>query len=61
MPHQRPLVSDLLVWQQQLLEHRRTLLEIVIKEFPEVMLTKRTTIDMLRLKFHLAIAKPKTT
>lgn len=59
MPHQRPQVSDPTVWQQQLLEHRRTLLEIVIKEFPEVMKTKRTAVDLLRLRFQNALGGPK--
>jgi hypothetical protein len=61
MPHQRPLVSDPVVWQQQLLEHRRSLLEIVIKEFPDVMKTKRTKVDLLRLRFQHALGplKPK--
>ena len=55
MPH-RPQVSDLLVWQQQLLEHRRTLLEQVIREFPEVLKTHRTAVDLLRLKIQNAVA-----
>ena len=55
MPH-RPQVSDLLVWQQQLLEHRRTLLEQVIREFPDVMKTHRTAVDLLRLKIQNAVA-----
>jgi hypothetical protein len=54
-------VSDPVVWQQQLLEHRRSLLEIVIKEFPDVMKTKRTKVDLLRLRFQHALGplKPK--
>jgi hypothetical protein len=52
-------VSDPTVWQQQLLEHRRTLLEIVIKEFPEVMKTKRTAVDLMRLRFQHALGGPK--
>ena len=55
MPH-RPQVSDLLVWQQQLLEHRRTLLEQVIREFPDVLKTHRTAVDLLRLKIQNAVA-----
>ena len=52
----RPQVSDLLVWQHQLLEHRRTLLEQVILEFPDVMKTHRTAVDLLRLKIQNAVA-----
>jgi hypothetical protein len=48
-------VSDLLVWQQQLLEHRRSLLEIVVREFPQVMKTHRTAVDLLRLKIQHAV------
>jgi hypothetical protein len=54
-PSKRPQVSDLLVWQQQLLEHRRSLLEIVVREFPQVMKTHRTAVDLLRLKIQHAV------
>ena len=52
----RPQVSDLFGWQQQLLEHRRSLLEIVIREFPEVLKTRRTAVDLLRLRIQNAVA-----
>ena len=57
---QRPVLNDAVVWQHQLLEHRRNLLELVIKEFPQVLKTHRTAIDLLRLKMHNAITKGYT-
>ena len=51
----RPAIKDLLVWEHQLLEHRRSLLEIVIREFPQVMKTHRTAVDLLRLKMQNAV------
>ena len=59
MPLHRPQLSDPIVWQQQILEHRRSLLEIVIKEFPDVLKTNRTAVDLMRLKFQYAIAIKK--
>ena len=44
-----PLVSDKDTWIIQLLEHRRTLFEKVLIEFPEA-LKRKTTIDIWRLK-----------
>ncbi len=32
------------------MEHRRALLEAVIEQFPDVMRTKRTHVDVLRFK-----------
>lgn len=52
----RPVIKDLLVWEHQLLEHRRSLLEIVIREFPQVLKTHRTAVDLLRLKMQNAVA-----
>lgn len=37
-------------WQQQLAEHRRHLLEKLIEEFPDVLTTKRSIIESLRLR-----------
>jgi hypothetical protein len=59
MPLQRPQLSDPTVWQQQLLEHRRALLEVVIKEFPDILKTNRTAVDLMRLKFQHALVKNK--
>jgi hypothetical protein len=50
MKNQRPQVKDLQEWQTTILEHRRALLEAVIEQFPEVMLSKRTQVDVLRFK-----------
>ncbi len=50
MKNQRPQVKDLQEWQTALLEHRRALLEAVIEQFPDVMRTKRTQVDVLRFK-----------
>jgi hypothetical protein len=50
MKNQRPQVKDLQEWQTAILEHRRALLEAVIEQFPEVMKTKRTHVDVLRFK-----------
>lgn len=50
MRNQRPQVKDLQEWQVTILEHRRALLEAVIEQFPEVMKTKRTQVDVLRFK-----------
>lgn len=47
--------QDAQLWKQQLLEHRRVLLERLIAEFPQVLKTKRTTVDTLRLKLFKGI------
>ena len=45
-----PVIKDAILWKQQLLEHRRALLERLIAEFPEVLKTRRSQVDTLRLK-----------
>jgi hypothetical protein len=45
-----PIVRDLEGWQQAVLEHRRALLEKLLAEFPTVLKTHRTKVDMLRIK-----------
>lgn len=45
-----PVIKDSILWKQQLLEHRRALLERLISEFPEVLKTRRSQVDTLRLK-----------
>lgn len=45
-----PVIKDSILWKQQLLEHRRALLERLISEFPEVLKTHRTQVDTLRIK-----------
>lgn len=50
MPVTSPNVHDLEGWQHAILEHRRTLLERLLEEFPDVLKTHRTKIDLLRIK-----------
>lgn len=45
-----PTIHDLEGWQQAILEHRRALLERLLEEFPAVLKTHRTKIDLLRIK-----------
>lgn len=45
-----PAIHDLKGWQQAILEHRRALLERLVEEFPTVLKTHRTKIDLLRIK-----------
>jgi hypothetical protein len=47
--------QDSHLWKQQILEHRRVLLERLIAEFPQVLKTHRTTVDTLRLKLFKGI------
>jgi antirestriction protein len=47
-PAQRPVIRDFQQWKQQILEHRRALLERVVAEFPQTLTTHRTAIEMLR-------------
>ncbi len=48
-----PIIKDSLLWKQQLIEHRRALLERLIAEFPEILKTRRTQVDTLRIKLTL--------
>ncbi len=43
-------MKDQEAWRLTVLEHRRALLERVVAEFPELLKTKRTQVDILRLK-----------
>ena len=45
-----PTIHDLEGWQYSILEHRRALLERLLEEFPSVLKTHRTKIDLLRIK-----------
>jgi hypothetical protein len=47
--------QDSHLWKQQILEHRRVLLERLITEFPQVLKTHRTAVDTLRLKLFKGI------
>jgi len=42
-------------WQQQLAEHRRRLLEKLIAEFPDVLTTKKSTVDLWRLRLRIRV------
>ena len=37
-------------WQQQLAEHRRILLEKLIAEYPEVLTTKKSIVELWRMR-----------
>jgi|GEM_PF-5067004 len=51
-----PSVSDPLTLQIILNEHRRQLLEKLIREFPEVVKTKRSALELIRLQLlHVCI------
>lgn len=47
--------QDPQLWKQQILEHRRVLLERLIAEFPQVLKTHRTAVDTLRIKLFKGI------
>lgn len=44
-----PKMTDKESWSEQIIAHRRALLERVIKEFPEVLKKKKTAVDILRV------------
>jgi hypothetical protein len=46
----RPILKDTDAWQKQLAEHRRILFERLIAEFPEILKTKRTHVEIWRHK-----------
>lgn len=46
----RPLMKDQEAWRLAVLEHRRALFERVLAEFPELMKTKRSQVDIMRIK-----------
>ena len=46
----RPAMKDKEAWRLTVLEHRRALFERVIAEFPELLDTKRSQVEMLRIK-----------
>jgi hypothetical protein len=50
MPPPRPIMKDQEAWRLAILEHRRALLERVIAAFPELLKTKRTQVDIMRIK-----------
>ena len=46
----RPLMKDQEAWRLAVLEHRRALFERVLAEFPELIKTKRSQVDIMRIK-----------
>jgi hypothetical protein len=46
----RPVLKDQEAWRLAILEHRRALFERVVAEFPELMKTKRSQVDIMRIK-----------
>lgn len=46
----RPLMKDQEAWRLTILEHRRALFEHVVAEFPELMTTNRSQVDIMRIK-----------
>ena len=54
-PNQRPQVTDYAAWSQMVMEHRRILLERVIAEFPEVLKTKKSTVENLRRRIRCVL------
>ena len=52
----RPVVRDRRVWEMQLLEHRRALLERLVAEFPQILATQRSTLETWRIR----LSGPKT-
>ena len=46
----RPIMKDQEAWRLAVLEHRRALFERVVAEFPELMTTKRSQVDIMRIK-----------
>lgn len=49
MPN-RPTLKDTAAWQAQLAEHRRILFERLIAEFPDILKTKRSHVEIWRHK-----------
>jgi hypothetical protein len=51
----RPIIKDKTGWEIALLEHRRTLFERVVQNFPEVLKTKRTDVEIWRARLTTAV------
>jgi hypothetical protein len=49
----RPVIKDLAGWTQQLCHHRLALLERLIEEFPQVLKTHRSAIEILRIQLRV--------
>ena len=52
----RPIVKDRRVWEIQLLEHRRALLERLVAEFPQILTENRSALETWRIR----LSGPKT-
>lgn len=46
----RPVIKDKAGWEIALLEHRRALFERVVQNFPEVLKTRRTDVEIWRAR-----------
>lgn len=52
----RPAIKDKKAWTIQILEHRRALLELLVSEFPEILTTRRSDVEIWRIR----LSGPKT-
>lgn len=50
MTRPRPIIYDKQSWIDTLMEHRRALFERVVAAFPELLQTKRSDVDMWRIR-----------
>jgi hypothetical protein len=50
-------MKDKLGWQHQVLEHRRALFERVVEMFPDLLKTRRSDVEIWRIK----LSGPKTS
>ena len=46
----RPIIRDQAGWELLLLEHRRILFERVVQQFPDVLKTRRTDVEIWRAR-----------
>jgi hypothetical protein len=49
----RPRLNDYAAWDLLLIERRRIMLERIIAEFPDVLKTQRTKVDVLRAQLRI--------
>jgi hypothetical protein len=54
----RPVIKDKAGWEIALLEHRRTLFERVVQNFPEVLKTRRTDVEIWRARLTTVGSQP---
>ena len=51
----RPRLKDYAAWELLLIERRRILLERIIAEFPDLLKTQRTKVDVLRVQLRISV------